>query len=35
MQFDAVEAGSLRPPGGFTIVLDDARNLGNIEGPMR
>jgi hypothetical protein len=35
MQFDAVEAGSLRPPGGLAIVLEDARNLRNIEGPMR
>jgi hypothetical protein len=35
MQFDALEAGSLRSLGGFAIVLDDARNLRNIEGPMR
>jgi len=35
MQFDAVEAGSLRPLGSLTIVLDDAQDLRNIQGPMR
>jgi hypothetical protein len=35
MQFDAVEAGSFRTLGGLAIVLEDARNLRNIEGPMR